>query len=54
MDEDIAIINQNTRISLIKNFLKKIQKKYYHLLFIIFINFLLIYFAYENLKKEKK
>ena len=53
MDEDIAIINQNTRVSLIKKFFKENLKKILSLIFII-IAFLLIYFAYEEFKKRKK
>ena len=53
MDEDISIINQNTRNENIKNFFKKNFKK---LLFIIFIFFLILisFFIYESLKKNKR
>ena len=49
MDEDISIINQNTRNEYIKNFFKKNFKK---LLFIISI-FLLILLSTKVLKKIK-
>ena len=53
MDEDISIINQNTRNEYIKNFFKKNFKK---LLFIISIFFLILlsFFIYESLKKNKR
>ncbi len=53
MDEDISIINQNTRNEYIKNFFKKNFKK---LLFIIsiFLLILLSFFFYESLKKNKR
>ena len=53
MDEDISIINQNTRNENIKNFFKKNFKK---LLFIIsiFLLILLSFFIYESLKKNKR
>ena len=53
MDEDISIINQNTRNEYIKNFFKKNLKK---LLFIIsiFLLILLSFFIYESLKKNKR
>ena len=53
MDEDISIINQNTRNEYIKNFFKKNFKK---LLFIIsiFLLVLLSFFIYESLKKNKR
>ena len=53
MDEDIAIINQNTRVSLIKKFFKENSKKILSFIFII-IALLLIYFAYDEFKKRKK
>ena len=53
MDEDIAIINQNTRVSLIKKFFKENSKKILSFIFII-IAFLIIYFAYEEFEKRKK
>ena len=52
MDEDIAIINQNTRVSLIKKFFKENLKKILSFIFII-ITFLLIYFAYDEFEKRK-
>ena len=53
MDEDISIINQNTKNEYIKNFFKKNLKK---LLFIIsiFLLILLSFFIYESLKKNKR
>tara|TARA_B100001115_G_scaffold175829_1_gene162299 strand:+ start:188 stop:829 length:642 start_codon:yes stop_codon:yes gene_type:complete len=53
MDEDISIINQNTRNENIKNFFKKNFKK---LLFIIsiFLLILISFFIYESLKKNKR
>ena len=53
MDEDIAIINQNTRVSLIKKFFKENSKKILSFIFII-IALLLIYFAYDEFEKRKK
>tara|TARA_Y100001970_G_scaffold65933_1_gene84257 strand:- start:1521 stop:2162 length:642 start_codon:yes stop_codon:yes gene_type:complete len=53
MDEDIAIINQNTRISLIKKFFKDNSKKIFFLILII-VTLLLIFFAFEEFKKRKK
>ena len=53
MDEDIAIVNQNTRVSLIKDFFKKNSKKIIISLSIIFIA-LLIFFVFDELKKRKK
>ena len=53
MDEDIAIVNQNTRISLIKNFLKKNYKIIISLI-IIFLLVLITYFAFNEFKKRKK
>ena len=53
MDEDIAIINQNTRITLIKNFFKKNFKKFL-LLFIVSLIILLTLFTFDELKKRKK
>ncbi len=53
MDEDIAIVNQNTRVSLVKDFLKKNSKKIIISLSIILI-MLLIFFVFEELKERKK
>ena len=53
MDEDIAIINQNTRISIIKNFFKKNFKKIITTIILILI-ILLSYFFYDELKERKK
>ena len=53
MDEDIEIINQNTRISLIKNFFKKNTKKIITLVVTIFI-ILFSYFIFEEFEKKKK
>ena len=53
MDEDIAIINQNTRITIIKNFFKKNLKIITTLIILILIS-LLSYFFYDEFKKRKK
>ena len=53
MDEDIAIINRNTRISKIKNFFKKNLKKIITTIILILIT-VLSYFFYDELKKRKK
>ena len=53
MDEDIAIINQNTKISLIKNFFKKNIKKIVILIVIILI-ILISFFVFDEFKKRKK
>ena len=53
MDEDIAIINQNTRIDLIKNFFKKNIKKFLILLIISLI-ILVAIFTLDELKERKK
>ena len=53
MDEDIAIVNENTRISLIKNFFKNNSKNIaISALFIITI--VISFFAYDEIKKRKK
>lgn len=53
MDEDIAIINRNTKISIIKNFFKKNLKKIITTIILILI-IVLSYFFYDELKKRKK
>ena len=53
MDEDIAIINQNTKISLIKNFFKKNIKKIVIFVIIILIT-LISFFVFDEFKKRKK
>ena len=53
MDEDIAIINQNTRVSLVRKFFKKNSKKILSLI-IVFITILLIFFAFDEFKQRKK
>ena len=53
MDEDIAIINQGTRVSLIKKFFKDNSKKILSFIFIL-IALLLIYFVYDEFEKRKK
>ena len=53
MDEDIAIINQNTRLSLIKKFFKENSKKILSFIFIV-VALLLIYFTYDEFEKRKK
>ena len=53
MDEDIEIINQNTRKLLIKNFFKKNYKKILFLFsFLIFI--IIFYFGFKELQDKKK
>ena len=53
MDEDIAVINQNTRLSLIKSFFKENSKKLLSF-FIIATTLLIIFFVFEEFKKRKK
>ncbi|MDA9706972.1 hypothetical protein N9U88_00355 [Candidatus Pelagibacter sp.] len=53
MDEDIAIINQNTRIALIKNFFKKNVKRFLILLITSLI-ILIVLFTFDELKEKKK
>ena len=53
MDEDISIINQNTRIDLIKNFFKKNIKRFLILLIISLI-ILVAIFTLDELKERKK
>ena len=53
MEEDIAIVNQNTRISYIKNFFKKNTKKILVLLAVTLI-ILLFFFALDEFNKRKK
>ena len=53
MDEDIAIVNENTRISLIKNFFKNNSKNI--AISVIFIIAIVIsFFAYDEIKERKK
>ena len=52
MDEDISIVNHNTRISLIKKFFKENIKKIFALFFIVIIT-LLVFFVYDEFKKRK-
>ena len=53
MDEDISIVNENTRISLIKNFFKNNSKNIaISVIFIIAI--VIFFFAYDEIKKRKK
>ena len=53
MDEDIAIVNENTRTSLIKNFFKNNSKNI--AISVIFIIAIVIsFFAYDEIKKRKK
>ena len=53
MDEDISIVNENTRISLIKNFFKNNSKNIaISMIFIIAI--VISFFAYDEIKKIKK
>ena len=53
MDEDIAIVNENTRISLIKNFFKN-NSKNIAILVIFIIAIVIFFFAYDEIKKRKK
>ena len=53
MDEDISIINSNTRNEKIKNFILQNKKKI--IIFVIFfIVILLSYFGYNEVKNQKK
>ena len=53
MDEDIAIVNENTRISLIKNFFKN-NSKNLAISVIFVITIVISFFAYDEIKKRKK
>ena len=53
MDEDIAIVNENTRISLIKNFFKN-NSKNIAISAIFIIAIVISFFAYDEIKKRKK
>lgn len=53
MDEDLTIVNQNTRNESITNFLKKNLKKIILILFSLII-FLIFLFIYQELKERKK
>ncbi len=53
MDEEITIINNNTRKEKIINFLKENKKKLI-ILFSIFISFIFIYFTYLEIRENKK
>ena len=53
MDEDISIINSNTRNEKIKNFILQNKKKII-ILVIFFIVILLSYFGYNEVKNQKK
>ena len=53
MDEDIAIVNQNTKVLIAKNYIKKNSKKIF-VVFIVLIFFLLAYFVISELDKRKK
>mgnify|MGYP000262094379 CR=1 FL=1 len=53
MDEDIAIVNQNTKVLLAKNYIKKNAKKIFAI-FVVLIFFLLAYFIISELDKRKK
>ena len=52
MDEDIEIINTNTRIEIIKNFILKNIKKIIYLIFLILI-FIILIFVYKDYEKRK-
>ena len=53
MDEDLTIVNQNTRNETITSFLKKNLKKIILILFSLII-FLIFLFIYQELKERKK
>ena len=53
MDEDIAIVNQNTKVLIAKNYIKKNSKKIF-VIFIVLIFFLLAYFVISELDKRNK
>ena len=53
MDEDIAIVNQNTKKLLAKNYIKKNTKKIFAI-FIVLIFFLIAYFAIGEFDKRKR
>tara|TARA_B100001063_G_C16620624_1_gene480536 strand:- start:209 stop:853 length:645 start_codon:yes stop_codon:yes gene_type:complete len=53
MDEDLAVINSNTRNEKIKNFIIKNSKKIIIFLSVV-ITFLIIYFFYNDLKNKQK
>ena len=53
MDEDIAIVNQNTKKLLAKNYIKKNAKKIFAI-FIVLIFFLISYFAIGEFDKRKR
>ena len=53
MDEDIAIVNRNTKLYQIKNFFKNNSKRIFVTLSICLI-ILISFFLFEELKKRKK
>jgi len=53
MDEDIAVVNQSTRIEQIKNFLKNNSKKILTLIIIVLI-ILISLFTFNEIKERKK
>ena len=53
MDEDIAIINTNTRNEKIKNFFKKNKKKFL-ILIVTLVTLLIIFFGYKEFENIKK
>ena len=53
MDEDLAVINSNTRNEKIKNFIIKNSKKIIIFLSVV-VTFLIIYFFYNDLKNKQK
>ncbi len=53
MDEDISIVNQNTKKLLVKNYIKKNAKKIFAI-FIVLIFFLIAYFAIGEFDKRKR
>ena len=53
MDEDIAIINKNTRNERIKNFILKNKKSLISFIVVIIMSFV-IFFAYDGYNNKKK
>ena len=53
MDEDLAIINKNTRNERIKNFILENKKKLIFI-FLIILSITLIFFGYKEFANKKK
>ncbi len=53
MDEDLAIIESNTRKEKIKNFFVKNKKKFYSLIAIILLVVFSTFFYFDNVKKQR-